>query len=138
MIIKEDLVIDGLHYVLKFDHYRFSFFLNRPPRARVQINYRKHPELALFRDDPIYEDLNLQLPALKIFNSISMRIEVLIAKHDIRYWTFSATSTKKANVYEKLLNRWISKNRLSFRYDRIANDFYIYIESDFKLRKADF
>lgn len=66
MILKEDLLIDGLHYILKFDHYSFSFSLNRPSRARVQINYRKHPELALFRDDPIYEDLNLKLPALKV------------------------------------------------------------------------
>ncbi len=33
MILKEDLVIDGLHYILKFDHYSFSFSLNKPPRA---------------------------------------------------------------------------------------------------------
>ena len=33
MILKEDLMIDGLHYILKFDHYSFSFSLNRPPRA---------------------------------------------------------------------------------------------------------
>ena len=24
MILKEDLMIDGLHYILKFDHYSFS------------------------------------------------------------------------------------------------------------------
>ena len=28
MIIKEDLYIDDLHYILKFNHYDFSFYLN--------------------------------------------------------------------------------------------------------------
>jgi hypothetical protein len=131
MIVKEDLMIDGLHYILKFDHYNFSFYLNRPPRARVQINYRKHPELALFRDDPIYEDLNLNLPAMHIFNVISHRMEDLIYKHDIHYWSFNATSIKKANVYEKLLQRWMNRNSIAFKYDRVDNSFYVYVENDF-------
>lgn len=130
MILKEDLMIDCLHYILKFDHYSFSFSLNAPPRAKVQINYRKHPELALFRDDPIYEDLNLKLPALKVFYAISQRMEELIYKYQIHYWTFSATSTKKANVYEKLLQRWIKRNSMAFRYDRVGNDFYVYVENN--------
>ena len=123
MILKEDLMIDGLHYILKFDHYSFSFSLNRPPRARVQINYRKHPELALFRDEPIYEDLNLKLPALKVFNAISQRVEELIYKHGIHYWSFSATSTKKANVYEKLLKRWMTRNTMALNRTGIVGDF---------------
>lgn len=131
MILKEDLMIDGLHYILKFDHYSFSFSLNRPPRARVQINYRKHPELALFRDDPIYEDINLNLPAMKVLNAISQRVEELIYKHGIHYWSFSATSTKKANVYEKLLKRWMTGNTMAFKYDRVGNDFYVYVENNF-------
>ena len=131
MIFKEDLMIDGLHYILKFYHYSFSFSLNRPPRARVQINYRKHPELALVRDEPIYEDLNLKLPALKVFNAISQRVEELIYKHGIHYWSFSATSTKKANVYEKLLKRWMSRNTMAFKYDRVGNDFYVLNRTEF-------
>lgn len=131
MLIKEDLYIDGLHYILKFEHSTFAFYLDRPPRRRMQINYKKNPELALFRDDPIYEDINLKLPALKIFSVISQRIEALIYKYDIRYWSFSATSVKKANIYEKLLQRWIERHSLNFRYDRIANDFYIYVETSF-------
>ena len=127
MILKEDLMIDGLHYILKFDHYSFSFSLNNPPRAKVQINYRRHPELALFRDDPIYEDLNLKLPALKVFHEISQRVEELIYKHGIHYWS----STKKANVYEKLLKRWMARNTMAFKYDRVGNDFYVYIENNF-------
>jgi hypothetical protein len=47
---------------------------------------------------------------LKVFNAISQRVEELIYKHGIHYWSFSATSTKKANVYEKLLKRWMSRN----------------------------
>lgn len=131
MILKENLWIDGLHYILKFDHYSFSFSLNRPPRARVQINYRKHPELALFRDDPIYEDLNLKLPALKVFTAISQRVEELIYMHDICYWSFSATSVKKANVYEKLLKRWMNRNTMAFKYGRVGNHFYVYVENSF-------
>lgn len=128
MLIQEDLYIDGLHYILKFDHSAFSFYLDRPSRTRIQINYKKHPELALFRDDPIYEDLNLKLPAFKVFSVISQRVEALIYKHDIRYWSFSSTSEKKANVYEKFLKRWMSRHTLDFRFDRIANDFYVYVE----------
>ena len=95
------------------------------------IDAIKHPELALFRDEPIYEDLNLKLPALKVFNAISQRVEELIYKHGIHYWSFSATSTKKANVYEKLLKRWMSRNTMAFKYDRVGNDFYVYVENNF-------
>ena len=82
MILKEDLMIDGLHYVLKFDHYSFSFSLNNPPRAKVRINYRRHPELALFRDDPIYEDLNLKLPALKVLMRLVRELKNLFISID--------------------------------------------------------
>ena len=131
MLIKEDLYIDGLRYVLKYEHSDFAFYLNRPPQARIKINYKKHPELALFRDDPIYEDLKVKLPALKVFHVMSQRIESLIYKHKIQYWSFSATSVKKANVYEKLLMHWIDRNTLDFKYDRYANDFHVYILKNF-------
>lgn len=131
MIIKEDLYIDNLHYILKFNHYNFSFYLNRPPRARLNINYRKNPEMALFRDEPIYEDLNLKLPALKILNTVSQRIEQIIFKYNIQYWTFSATSAKKADVYERLLQRWQARSSMKFRYDRLGSNFYIYLENSF-------
>ena len=49
----------------------------------------------------------------------------------IHYWSFSATSTKKANVYEKLLKRWMSRNTMVFKYDRVGNDFYVYVENNF-------
>lgn len=131
MIIKEDLYIDDLHYILRFNHYDFSFYLDRPPRTRLNINFKKHPEMALFRDDPIYEDVNLKLPALKIFNLVSRRIEQLIYKYKIQYWTFSATSMKKADVYEKLLERWMARTSMPFRYDRLGQNFYVYLENNF-------
>ncbi|MEG0603719.1 MAG: hypothetical protein RR487_04335 [Acinetobacter sp.] len=131
MIIKEDLYIDDLHYILRFNHYDFSFYLDRPPRTRLNINFKKHPEMALFRDDPIYEDVNLKLPALKIFNLVSRRIEQLIYKYKIQYWTFSATSMKKADVYEKLLERWMARTSIPFRYDRLGQNFYVYLENNF-------
>ena len=131
MIIKEDLYIDDLHYILRFNHYDFSFYLDRPPRTRLNINFKKHPEMALFRDDPIYEDVNLKLPALKIFNIVSRRIEQLIYKYKIQYWTFSATSMKKADVYEKLLERWMARTSMPFRYDRLGQNFYVYLENNF-------
>lgn len=128
MVIKEDVYIDDLHYILQFNHYSFSFYLNRPARAKLNINYRKNPELVLFRDDPIYEDLDLKLPALKILRHISQRIEKIIYKYKIQYWTFHATSTKKAHVYERLLERWIAERALPFRYDRLGNEFFVYVE----------
>lgn len=131
MIIKEDLYIEDLHYILRFNHYDFSFYLDRPPRTRLNINFKKHPEMALFRDDPIYEDVNLKLPALKIFNLVSRRIEQLIYKYKIQYWTFSATSIKKADVYEKLLERWMARTSMPFRYDRLEQNFYVYLENNF-------
>lgn len=131
MIIKEDLYIEDLHYILRFNHYDFSFYLDRPPRTRLNINFKKHPEMALFRDDPIYEDVNLKLPALKIFNLVSQRIEQLIYKYKIQYWTFSATSMKKADVYEKLLERWMARTSMPFRYDRLGQNFYVYLENIF-------
>lgn len=131
MIIKEDLYIDDLHYILRFNHYDFSFYLDRPPRTRLNINFKKHPEMALFRDDPIYEDVNLKLPALKIFNLVSRRIEQLIYKYKIQYWTFSATSMKKADVYEKLLERWMARTSMPFRYDRLGQNFYVYLQNNF-------
>ena len=84
-----------------------------------------------FRDDPIYEDVNLKLPALKIFNLVSRRIGQLIYKYKIQYWTFSATSMKKADVYEKLLERWMARTSIPFRYDRLGQNFYIYLENNF-------
>ena len=78
-----------------------------------------------------YEDINLNLPAMKVFNAISQRVEELIYKHGIHYWSFSATSTKKANVYEKLLKRWMTRNTMAFKYDRVGNDFYVYVENNF-------
>lgn len=131
MIIKEDLYIDNLHYILQFNHYNFSFYLDRPPRTRLNINFKKHPEMALFQDDPIYEDLNLKLPALKIFNIVSKRIEQIIYKYKIQYWTFNATSMKKADVYEKLLQRWMTHTSTPFRYDRLGKEFYVYVENNF-------
>jgi len=131
MIINEDLYIEDLHYILRFNHHDFSFYLDRPPRTRLNINFKKHPEMALFRDDPIYEDVNLKLPALKIFNIVSRRIEQLIYKYKIQYWTFSATSMKKADVYEKLLERWMARTSMPFRYDRLGQNFYVYLENNF-------
>ena len=46
-------------------------------------------------------------------------------------WSFRTTSTKKANVYEKLLRRWMSRNTMAFKYDRVGNDFYVYVENNF-------
>ena len=131
MIIKEDLYIEDLHYILRLNHHDFSFYLDRPPRTRLNINFKKHPEMALFRDDPIYEDVNLKLPALKIFNIVIRRIEQLIYKYKIQYWTFSATSMKKADVYEKLLERWMARTSMPFRYDRLGQNFYVYLENNF-------
>ncbi len=131
MLIQEDFYIDDLHYVLKLNHHNLSFHLLNPPRTRLNINYRKHPELALFRDDPIYEDLNVRLPALKIFREVCRRIEKLLYKHNIHYWTFSATSFKKANVYEKLLTQWMLHSERPFRFDRNGLDFYVYLQQDF-------
>jgi len=131
MLIKEDLYIEDLHYILKFNHYDFSFYLHNPPRTRLNINFKKHPEMLLFRDDPIYEDINLKLPALKIFNLVSQRIEKLIYRYKIQYWTFSSTSMKKADVYEKLLQRWMARTSMSFRYDRLGQNFYVYLENNF-------
>lgn len=128
MFIQEDLYIDGLHYILQFNRYNFSFYLNRPPRAKLNINYRKNPKLVLFRDDPIYEDVDLKLPALKILRYVLQRIEQMIYKYKITYWTFHATSHKKADVYERLLIRWIQGGALSFRYDRMSNEFFVYLE----------
>ncbi|WP_252152407.1 hypothetical protein [Acinetobacter terrae] len=87
--------------------------------------------MALFRDDPIYEDVNLKLPALKIFNLVSRRIEQLIYKYKIQYWTFSATSMKKADVYEKLLERWMARTSMPFQYDRLGQNFYVYLQNNF-------
>lgn len=135
MIIEEKLMIDGLEYRLVFKHYYFQFYLNNPPKKRVQINYKKNPHLALFRDEPLYEDLNLNLPALQIFNAIRQRLEQLIYEYQISYWTFSATSVKKANIYEKLLQRWLKRHAFKFRYERHHLDFYIYLEQDFCAKK---
>ncbi|WP_111859000.1 hypothetical protein [Acinetobacter sp. CFCC 10889] len=130
MIIKEDLYIDDLHYILQFNHYKFTFYLIQPTRAKLNINYRKNPELALFRDDPIYEDLDLKLPALKILRQVSQRIEQIIYTYKIQYWTFHATSHKKADVYEKFLVRWIAKGGLSLRYDRLGDEFFVYARTN--------
>ena len=131
MLIQEDFYIDDLHYVLKLNHHNLSFHLLNPPRAKLNINYRKHPALALFRDDPIYEDLNVRLPALRILREVRRRIEKLLYKHNIHYWTFSATSFKKANVYEKLLKQWMADSQMLFRFDRNGLDFYVYLQQDF-------
>lgn len=128
-IIEEHIYINDLHYILEFDKPFFSFYLVNIPTRRQYIDYKKHPELILFRDDPIYEDIAINLPALKILRVMSKHIERLIYRYNINYWTFSATSMKKANVYEKLLQRWLSTTTLKFDYQRIDLAFYIYIKN---------
>ena len=91
-IIEEHIYIDDLHYILEFDKPFFSFYLVNIPTRRQYIDYKKHPELILFRDDPIYEDIAINLPALKILRVMSKHIERLIYRYNINYWTFSATS----------------------------------------------
>lgn len=67
-----------------------------------------------------------------LLNGISgLLLMIYTYKHGINYWSFSATSTKKANVYEKLLKRWMSRNTMAFKYDRVGNDFYVYVENNF-------
>ncbi len=131
MQLREDLYIGHLHYVLKFNHYQFSFYLIHPPKALTRQHYKNNPALALFRDDPIYEDVQLQLPARKILQAIAIRIEQLVRRYRIQYWSFTATSIKKANVYDKLLQRWLKQTRTPFRYERFGLDFCIYPINEF-------
>ncbi len=129
MHIKQCLTIGDLCYVIQFRHAEFSFYLQAPQRRVRQINYKKNPHLALFRDDDVYEDLNLNLPAWQILMAISQQIQRMIVQYRIQYWYFSATSVRKALLYQHLLQRHLRCHPKQLRYDRDGLSFYVYMQN---------
>lgn len=126
MIIQRDIWVDDLHYILKFQHYYFSFSLVHPPKHRFSSFKTSKSECLFFYDDPHYEDLNIRAPAFKIFNLIIYQIHEIIRQYKIQYWVFSATSIKKARIYAKLLTRYITQYKVGWSYLQEGLDFYVY------------
>ena len=126
MIIKRDLYIDQLHYILKFEHYSFSFYLvSLPSFKRTFGGPVKKDASALFADEPHYDDVNIQAPAFEIFNWVMKQIQDIVYQYRIQYWEFSATSVKKARIYEKMLQRYIAKQHIRMDYIRDGLNFYV-------------
>ena len=126
--LKHTLNIADLCYQVSFEQAEFSFALLQRPRRLQNINYKRHPALALFRDDPLYEDLALNLPALQILNAIADYWVKMIYRHQISYFSFSATSVKKARVYAALLQRYRQRYQLNLRYDQHGLQFLVYVD----------
>ena len=127
MIIKRELLINQLHYVLKFEHYSFSFYLVRLPSFKRSFGGRVRKDASvLFADEPHYDDLNIQAPAFEIFSWVMQQIEGIVYQYGIQYWEFSATSAKKARIYEKMLKRYIGQQHIHVNYVRDGLNFYVY------------
>lgn len=127
MIIRRDFYIDDLHYILEFQHYSFRFYLDYiPQKYRNQMSRQQRQDLAFWGDEPVFDDLNIQVPALLVFRTVMQLIEEIVRKYKVAYWEFSASSLKKAEIYEKLLLRYIVQQKQCCNYVRDGNHFYIY------------
>ena len=123
MFIQRDLYIEDLHYILEFNHYYFSFHLNHIPK-RLSLKSKDRKQL-LFHD-AFYEDLNIPAPALLVFRDVMKHIDEIVKRYHIQYWEFSASSFRKASIYEKLLNRYIKQQNYVVSYVRDGLHFYVY------------
>lgn len=130
MKVEIPFTLDGYDYRLKFDRYQVSFYLIPTKKVLANINYKKNPELALFWDEPIYEDVDYKINGVKVFNKVRSLLEVLIIKHDIKYFEFTASTTKKIFVYEQMLHRWVKSSGGKFSWSRDGNSFFVYVEKD--------
>ena len=124
MRIQRDLYIEDLHYILEFQHYYFSFRLVYIPQKR-SIKAKDRRKL-LYDDDSLYEDLNISAPALIVFRKVMQEIDEIVRQYHIQYWEFSASSYRKASIYEKLLNRYIKQHNYRLQYTRDGMNFYVY------------
>lgn len=122
-MIQRHIYIEDLHYILEFNHYYFNFYLNHIPKKRIlKPKERKH---VLFHG-ALYEDLNISAPALLVFRDVMEHIDEIVKRYHIQYWEFSASSFRKASIYEKLLNRYIKQQNYVVNYVRDGLLFYVY------------
>lgn len=126
MNIQRDIWIDGLHYILKFQHFCFSFYLIAPQPNRIYGGKAKRVADRLFADEPRYDDVNIRAPAFKVLSWVMAQIQHIVYQYRIRYWEFSATSAKKARIYAKLLDRYIAQGKLQCSYLSEGLNFYVY------------
>lgn len=127
MIIQRELWINQLHYILKFEHYSFSFYLVHLPKFKRSFGGPvKKDASALFADEPHYDDLNIQAPVFAIFNWVIKQIQDMVYQYGIQYWEFSATSVKKARIYEQMLQRYLAQQHIQMNYIRDGLNFYVY------------
>lgn len=82
--------------------------------------------LSFWGDDPVYEDLNIRIPALAVMRKVMLLMSRMIDRHHIQYWEFAASSFKKAQIYEKLLQRYML-DKPHYSYIREGLHFYVYV-----------
>lgn len=127
MIIRRDFYIDDLHYILEFQHYSFRFYLDYiPPKYRYHMTRQQWQSFSFWGDEPVFDDLNIHVPALLVFRTVMQLIEEIVQKYRITYWEFSASSLKKAQIYEKLLQSYIFQQNQQCNYIREGSHFYVY------------
>ena len=130
MRIDIPFTLDGYDYRLIFDRYLVSFYLIPTKKVLSNINYKKNPELALFWDEPIYEDVDYKINGVKVFNKVRTILETIIFRHNIKYFEFSASTVKKVFVYEKMLERWVKSSKRKFTWTRDGIDFFVFVEQE--------
>ena len=123
MRLNQSFHIDDLHYQVTLQQQELEFTLQNPPRRLLP---RRADAWLMFWDEDQYENLAINAPVFQVMRHVSTIVLAWCQRHDIRYFEF-ATDARKANVYERFLQRKLPKN---YAYQRCVNTFYVYVFVD--------
>ena len=123
MRLSQSFQIDDLHYQVTLQQQELEFFLQNPPRRLLP---RRADAWLMFWDEDQYENLAINAPVFQVMHHVSAIVLAWCQRHNVRYFEFS-TDARKANVYERYLQRKLPKN---YAYQRCVNTFYVYVTVD--------
>lgn len=123
MRLNQSFHIDDLHYQVTLQQQELEFTLQNPPRRLLP---RRADAWLMFWDEDQYENLAINAPVFQVMHHVSAIVLAWCQRHNVRYFEFS-TDARKANVYERYLQRKLPKN---YAYQRCVNTFYVYVTTD--------
>lgn len=120
MNLKQSFQIEDFRYEVYLQNGDLSFaLLNRPRRVRIP----KADDWINFMDDEIYEDVAFQVPVWQVLKHVVGIVRAWLKRYRLRYFSFSASTARKIQVYERLLQRYLPDD---YAYNLTFNAFYVY------------
>lgn len=121
MNLYQDFCVGDLHYQVRLVSQELEFALLNPPR-RLLPHHRADAWL-MFWDDDHYEDVDFNAPTWKVLGAVCGIVSAWLRRYQLGYFECHASTARKAEVYERLLQRRLPPE---YAYQRVHQSFYVY------------